>query len=84
MPAAEPTDRPLAPPQLKSGEIDREKFESEILVGEIGAVIGKTVDAADPRNRSADDITVFESLGIALQDLTAARAVLQGDTRTEK
>ena len=69
--------------QLKSGEIDRAKFEREILVGEIGDVIGEKVDPADPRNRSDDEITVFESLGIALQDLTAARAVLEEDARRE-
>ena len=69
--------------QLKSGEIDRAKFEREILVGEIGDVIGEKVDPADLRNRSDDEITVFESLGIALQDLTAARAILEEDARRE-
>ena len=62
---------------MKSGQIDKATFEREILVGEIGDVIGGKVDPADPKNRSADDITVFESLGIALQDLTAARAILE-------
>ena len=67
----------LSRPQIKSGQIDKETFEREILVGEIGDVIGKKIDPSDPKNRSADDITVFESLGIALQDLTAARAILE-------
>lgn len=50
-------------------------------MGEIDDVIGKKVDPANPRNCSNDKITVFESLGIALQDLTAARAVTEGDAR---
>ena len=64
-------------PQLKSGLIAKETFDRDILVGEIGDVIGGKIDPADPKNRSPDDITVFESLGIALQDLTAARAILE-------
>ena len=69
--------------KLKSGEIDRAKFEREILVGEIDDVFGKKVDPANLRNRSNDKITVFESLGIALQDLKSVRAVLEGDARRE-
>ena len=70
--------------QIKSGQISKETFVKDILVGEIGAVIGGRIDPSDPKNRSADDITIFESLGIALQDLTAARAILDGGVGSEK
>ena len=58
---------------LASGAIDKDLFHKDILVGEIGDVLNGKINPAD--HRSDDDITVFESLGIALEDLTAAKAI---------
>ena len=61
---------------LESGAIDKEHFDNHILVGEIGDVLNGKINPVD--HRSDDDITVFESLGIALEDLTAAKAITSG------
>ena len=61
---------------LESGAIDKEHFDSHILVGEIGDVLNGKINPVD--HRSDDDITVFESLGVALEDLTAAKAITSG------
>jgi ornithine cyclodeaminase len=48
-------------------------FGDDHIVGEIGDVLLGRV----PGRRSADEITLFESLGIALEDLAACHFVLQ-------
>jgi len=60
---------------LETAQIDPDHFHQNIFVGEIGAVLEGAIDPAE--HRSEADITVFESLGVALEDLTAAKAVLE-------
>ena len=51
---------------IESGAVDENH-----IVGEIGEV----VDGTTPGRQSADEITIYKSLGIASQDLAAAHAV---------
>ena len=57
---------------LKSGEI-----QSSLLLGEIGAVLAGTIQG----RVSVDDVTVFKSVGIALEDLVATAAVHEAAMR---
>lgn len=52
------------------------------IVGEIGEVLGGAV----PGRRSADDVTVYKSLGHVAQDLAAARYLIErsGDSQGER
>lgn len=52
---------------IKSGTIDKSQ-----IIGEIGLALSGNVSGRE----STDDITVFDTTGIALQDLAAARAAL--------
>ena len=51
-------------------------FHRDIYVGEIGEVLEEKIDPS--QHMSSDGITVFESLGVALEDLTAAKAIMEG------
>jgi ornithine cyclodeaminase/alanine dehydrogenase-like protein (mu-crystallin family) len=56
----------------ESGDvIAAQKAGSEVV--EIGAV----VSGADPGRRSAEEITLFKSVGVAVEDVAAAALVLQ-------
>ncbi len=49
--------------------------EGVVQAGHIVADLGETVRGADVR-RSAEDVTLFKSVGIAFEDLVVARAAL--------
>jgi ornithine cyclodeaminase/alanine dehydrogenase-like protein (mu-crystallin family) len=53
-------------------------LSADHIVGEIGEVLNATV----PGRITADGITVFESLGLAVEDLAAARYVVEAARRT--
>ena len=55
------------------GAIERGVVTPAHIVGEIGEVVAGTV----PARASADEITMYKSLGVASQDLAAAHAVWQ-------
>ena len=61
---------------LKSGTLDESMFHRDIYVGEIGEVLEGKIDPS--QHMSKEGITIFESLGVALEDLTAAKAIMEG------
>src|SRR5438034_1291600 len=56
----------------ESGDVIASRSGSEVT--EIGAV----VSGADPGRRTAEEITLFKSVGVAVEDMAAAALVLQG------
>jgi ornithine cyclodeaminase/alanine dehydrogenase-like protein (mu-crystallin family) len=61
----------------ESGDYRLALEEGAIATGHIAAELGDVLTGAHPGRTSADEITVFESLGIAVEDLFAAEYVVR-------
>jgi alanine dehydrogenase len=57
-----------------SGEINTVVSRGEFGEGDVYATLGEVV-SGDPPERNEDDVTVFDSTGLAIQDVAAARLV---------
>ena len=53
-----------------------EPFDRLLLAGSLLTAIGDVLSGAHPGRRSPDEITVFDSSGLSLQDLHVARHLL--------
>jgi len=49
-----------------------------IAAGEVFAEIGEVVTGTKPGRQSADEITLFKSVGVAVEDVAAADLVFRG------
>jgi ornithine cyclodeaminase/alanine dehydrogenase-like protein (mu-crystallin family) len=59
----------------ESGDVIASRRGSEVV--EIGAVVA----GADPGRRTAEEITLFKSVGVAVEDVAAAALVLQHEAK---
>jgi alanine dehydrogenase len=62
---------------LEMGELHHAVLEGSIPVGEAPAEIAEVVSGRKPGRVSREEITVFDSTGIALEDVAAAAAVYE-------
>ncbi len=60
---------------VDSREAALEESGDVIAAGEIFAEIGEVVSGARPGRRSAEEITLFKSLGLAVEDVATAELV---------
>jgi len=63
----------------EGGDIVRAIADGAIDVSKIAAALRDLVQGAHPGRTRGDEITVFKSVGFALEDLTAAEAVYEAD-----
>lgn len=61
----------------ESGDYRLALAEGAIAVGHIAAELGELLTGAHPGRTSQDEITVFESLGLAVEDLAAAEYLVR-------
>jgi alanine dehydrogenase len=57
---------------VESGDIVQSIAEGRIDAGHIRAELGQVVSGASPGRRTAEEVTLFKSLGLAIEDLAAA------------
>jgi len=60
----------------EAGELKRAMEAGRVTADHIAAEIGEVLLGRQPGRRSADEITLYKSLGVAAQDLAAARFVV--------
>lgn len=63
-----------------SGEINVPWSEGVLDDADLSAELGEIVVGDEPRRRDGDGVTVFDSTGLAIQDVAAARAVYERAT----
>jgi alanine dehydrogenase len=57
------------------GEINVALARGELALGDLHASLGEIVTGAKPGRATEDEITVFDSTGLAIQDVAVARIV---------
>lgn len=62
---------------MDSTDAARKESGDVIAAGRIDAEIGEVLNGTKPGRRAADEITIFKSLGLAVEDLAAAQLVLE-------
>ncbi len=65
-----------------SGEINLPLAKGEITIENIHGTLGEIVDGATVGRESDDEITIFDSTGLAIQDLVCAKLVYEKASRT--
>jgi alanine dehydrogenase len=67
----------LAPPPVGANDFAWAIRDGHITAGHIQAEIGELVSGARPGRSSAEEITLYKSVGVAVQDAAAAQLVLE-------
>lgn len=63
--------------EVLGGELKRARASGAIAEGHIVGEVGAVLSGAVPGRRAPEEITLFKSLGMAAEDLAAARLILQ-------
>ena len=59
----------------ESGEVNVPLHRGDLARSAVGVTLGRVVAGLEPGRRTDDEITVFDSTGLAVQDLALARVV---------
>lgn len=64
----------------KSGDVLLAIAEGHLAAGDVGVELGDVIISPRPGRRSRDEVTLFNSVGIGLQDLVTARTLVDAAT----